>query len=88
MDQIIYFADYIDDTRTYDDCVKLRGLFFDAAPDGMTPEERMRHFDRLIVMSFDMTLGELVEKGGLISADTIDARNYLLCALAGAGNDI
>ena len=48
----------------------------------------MRHFDRLIVMSFDMTLGELVEKGGLISADTIDARNYLLCALAGAGNDI
>lgn len=87
-DKIIYFADYIDDTRTYDDCVKLRGLFFDADPDGMTPEKRMRHFDRLIVMSFGMTLGELVEKGGLISADTIDARNYLLCALAGAGNDI
>jgi len=80
-DKIIYFADYIDDTRTYDDCVKLRGLFFGAEPEKMDADARMRHFDRLIVMSFDMTLAELVGKGSLISADTVNARNFILCGL-------
>ncbi len=80
-DKIIYFADYIDDTRTYADCVKLRDLFFDAKPENMSPDVLARHLDRLIVMSFDMTLGELTEKNGLISTDTVDARNYLLCGL-------
>lgn len=75
------FADYIDDTRTYDDCVKLRGLFFGAEPEKMDADARMRHFDRLIVMSFDMTLAELVGKGSLISADTVNARNFILCGL-------
>ncbi len=80
-DKIIYFADYIDDTRTYVDCVKLRGLFFGAEPEKMDADARMRHFDRLIVMSFDMTLAELVGKGSLISADTVNARNFILCGL-------
>lgn len=85
-DKIIYFADYIDDTRTYDDCVKLRNLFFDAAPDKMGAAALTAHLDRLIVMSFDMTLAELTAKNGLISTDTVDARNYLLCGLIGAQN--
>ena len=47
----------------------------------MDADARMRHFDRLIVMSFDMTLAELVGKGSLISADTVNARNFILCGL-------
>ncbi len=85
-EKIIYFADYIDDTRTYPDCVRLRDEFFDAHPDKMSAAERVRHLDRLMVMSFDMTIGELIERGSLISAETTDARNYLICELTAAGN--
>lgn len=77
-DKIIYFADYIDDTRIYPSCVHLREQFFGAAPEKMSPEEKMLHFDRLLVLSFDMTLRELISDGLLISPDTIAARNSIL----------
>ena len=80
-DKIIYFADYIDDTRTYPDCVRLRELFFEAEPEKMPYEARMLHFDRLIAMSFDMTLRDLIAEGLPISPDTIAARNSILCRL-------
>lgn len=85
-EKIIYFADYIDDTRTYPDCVRLRNAFFDAHPEQMSAEARVQHLDRLMVMSFDMTIGELVERGSLISAETTEARNYLICELTAAGD--
>lgn len=85
-EKIIYFADYIDDTRTYSDCVRLRDEFFDAHPEHMDREKRICHLDRLMVMSFDMTIGELVERGSLISAETTEARNYLICELTSAGD--
>ncbi len=82
-EKLIYFADYIDETRTYPDCVRLRSLFFDARPESMDMQQRCEHLDRLIVLSFDMTLDELIKNHNIISRDTIEARNYLLCALNG-----
>ena len=76
-EKIIYLADYIDMSRKFDDCVKLREYFFGADIDNMTEEERLAHLDDTLLLSFDMTLRSLIEEGTPISPDTIAARNEL-----------
>lgn len=77
-EKIVYFADYIDETRVFPDCVMLRERFFGAEPQNMSEKERAEHFRRLLVLSFDMTIKALTEEGSLISEDTIRARNSLI----------
>ena len=78
IEKIVYFADYIDDTRTFPDCVMLRDAFWGADPAHMCEEERTEHFRKLLVLSFDKTIAALVEEGKLISEDTFAARNDLI----------
>ena len=77
-EKIIYFADYIDDTRTFEDCIMLRNSFFDAQPQNMDMETRLAHFRKLLILSFDKTIESLLEKGSVISEDTLAARNSLI----------
>lgn len=77
-DEIIYLADYIDDTRKFPDCVKLRSLFWDADPAAMDERTRLAHLRDVLIVSFDMTIGALLAEGVVISTDTIEARNWLL----------
>ena len=77
-EKVLYLADYIDDSRTFSDCVKLRDYFFSKKPQDMTEEERIRHLDQTLVKSFDMTISALLSEGRIISRDTISARNDLL----------
>ncbi len=79
-EQLLYLADYIDDSRLFPDCVRLRTLFWRENPAAMTPEDRLHHLRRILIMSFDMTVRALVNEGALVSADTIDARNDLVLA--------
>lgn len=79
VDKLIYLADYIDDTRTFEDCVKLREFFFDFDFDNTTMEEKLAHLRDTLIMSFDMTVYALYFDGALIANDTIDARNELIC---------
>ncbi len=79
---LLYLADYIDDTRTFDSCVLLRHAFWDADPATMTREERLKHLMEVTVMSFNLTLRDLIEEGNPIAADTADARNDLLLRLS------
>ncbi len=79
-DQLLYLADYIDTSRLFPDCVRLRSLFWNDHPERMSPEERMAHLRRILILSFDMTIRALVNEGALISADTISARNELVLA--------
>ncbi len=74
-ESIVYLADYIEDTRTFDDCVKLRRYFYDRISDGSDREEVLL---LTLIRSFDMTIGNLMEEGALIDSDTIDARNYFI----------
>lgn len=76
-EKIIYLADYIEDNRTYDDCVYLRNAFFDADIDGMSDGEREEHLDRILLLSLDMTLNDLIKRNKTISSDTQRARDYL-----------
>ncbi len=77
-EKLIFLADYIDDSRTFPDCVRLRSLFWDADPDSMTSTEREKHLDTVLITAFDMTISGLLEDGAVIHPDTIAARNYLV----------
>ena len=80
-EQIVYLADYIDDSRTFPDCVTLRNAFWDAEPENMTQEQREAHLLRVLVQSFDLTIAGLIEDGAPVSADTFLARNSLILKL-------
>lgn len=80
-EMIIYLADYIDDSRRFDDCVKLRNYFWDAHPENMSAEQREEHLLRTLLLSFDMTLTSLVAEGSPISAETVSARNSIILSL-------
>ncbi len=76
-EKIIYIADYIDDTRTFPDCVALREMFWSAEPEGMNEAERLAHLDRVVLRSLEMTIKDLVESGSVVNADTTAAKNYV-----------
>ena len=77
-EKIIYLADYIDMSRNFEDCVKLRDFFFSAQPENMDESQRLAHLRRTLIMSFDMTVAGLLEDGYPISVDTLRARNQLI----------
>ena len=80
-EQLVYLADYIDMSRKFDDCVKLRNYFFDAEPEKMGESERLLHFKKTLLLSFDMTIRGLLEDGVPVSVDSMSARNELICQL-------
>ena len=80
-EMIIYLADYIDDSRRFDDCVKLRNYFWDAHPENMSAEQREEHLLRTLLLSFDMTLTSLAQEGSPISIETVSARNSIILSL-------
>ena len=75
-ERIIYLADYIEETRKYDECVALRNMFFDARPEGMSASEAEEHLDRVILCSLEMTVKDIAAKGGLVCSDTLEAQKY------------
>ena len=78
MEELIYLADYIDESRTFPDCVLLRHLFWSAEPERMSEEEREAHLRAVLIESFDMTVRALMAEGAIISEDTVHARKALL----------
>ena len=74
-EQIIYLADLIEQTRTFDDCVTLRAYFYNLLNDGVDKTQAMR---MAIIRSFDNTIKRLTEQDAPIHSDTVIARNYYL----------
>ena len=81
-EKLVYLADYIDMSRTFEDCVALREYFFGVDLEKMTEEEREAHLDRTLLRSFDLTIMGLLEKQTIISEQTIAARNETALRLA------
>lgn len=77
-EKLIYLADYIDMSRTFEDCVKLRNYFLGAEPEKLSESERLAHLNNTLILSFDMTVRALAEEGTPISLDTMAARNQLI----------
>lgn len=81
IEQLIYLADYIDDTRTFADCVTLRDMFWGADPAAMPMAARVRHLHVVLLASYDMTIRALLDEKVPIDEDTFRARNDLLLRL-------
>lgn len=77
-EKLIYLADYIDMSRTFEDCVRLREIFMEAQPEKMSEEQRLAHLRRVLITSFDMTVRGLLFDGLPVSTDTVSARNQLI----------
>lgn len=65
MDKVLYLADYIEETRDFDGVQIAREL-------------ATHDLDQALLYCFDRSLVELVERGKLIGANTIAARNDLI----------
>lgn len=78
-EKIIYLADYIDESRTFEDCVFLRNMFWNADPQKMSEDEKKSHLRDVLIVSYDMTVKHLIEENLPIASDTMDARNELIC---------
>ena len=76
-EKLLYLADYIDESRKFPDCVRLRSFFWDASPERMSEADRLAHLRRTLIMSFEMTVRALLCEDAVISIDTMDARNEL-----------
>ncbi len=77
-EKLLYLADYIDESRIFPDCVRLRSYFWGANPENMNMEDRLIHLRRTLIMSYDMTMRALINEGAIISPDTAFARNELV----------
>ena len=78
-EKIIYLADYIDDSRKFADCVKLREYFWGKDISAMNKSERDSHLRDTLIMSYDMTIKNLLDENSPVAKDTFDARNELVC---------
>ena len=77
-EKLLYLADYIEDTRTFDDCVKLRKFFWDGISAAHGEDERNNVLRDTLILSFDMTIRGLIDDGTPIHRDTVEARNFLI----------
>ena len=76
-EKLVYLADYIDLSRTFENCVRLREFFFGAPLERMRENERLSHLRDTLILSYDMTISDLLAEGTPISPDTFEARNEL-----------
>ena len=77
-EKIIFLADYIDMSRKFDDCVKLRNYFWDAHPENMSESEREKHLLQTILIGLDSTLSSIIEEGAPTDPDSVSARNFII----------
>jgi nicotinate-nucleotide adenylyltransferase len=77
-EKIIYLADYIEETREFEDCVSLREYFWGGEPQKMAMPDRLAHLSRTLVISFDMTVRGLESEGAPVDENTLNARKYLV----------
>ena len=73
---LLYLADYIEPTRRFDDCVRLRRAFYDGLAE--SGADKWRVLLDTLLLSFDYSIRGLTESGELIAIDTVKARNWLL----------
>lgn len=76
---LVYLADYIEETRTFPDCVELRDSFYSALNEGK--KDPLRVLYETMVTSFDMTIKNLISEGAPIDSDTVGARNFYISKL-------
>ena len=77
-EKLLYLADYIDDSRTFESCVTLRRHFWDADPAAMDEAARKALLADTLLLSYDLTIRDLLSEGAPVAVDTMNARNELI----------
>ena len=72
--KLMYLCDFIEPTRTFPDCVKLRAIFYEMIEKG----NKLRTLDEIMLISLDMTIADLKDNGHPIHSDTEKAREYII----------
>lgn len=75
---LIYLADYIEETRTFLDCIELRKYFYKNIKMANTYEDKIAILRKTMILSFDLTIRNLIDEENLIDKNTINARNYFI----------
>lgn len=76
-DEIIFLADFIEDTRTYPSSVSLRSYVFENMKLGKT-EENLKILHKACIMSIDFTAEHLKKNKKCINTKNVLTRNALL----------
>lgn len=74
-DEILFLADYIEETRTFGDCVALRKYFYVHIE---TNSDRRVVMNKTLLKAFDMTISDLIANRKYIHSGTVCARNRYL----------
>lgn len=77
-EKLVYLADYIDESRTFQNCVILRRYFWGADPENMNTSQRETLLRDTLILSYDMTVRDLLDEGIPVAEDTVRARNALM----------
>lgn len=77
-EKLLYLADYIDQSRSFENCVVLRRFFWGANPEELTADQRNELLRDTLILSYRMTVEDLLADGTPIATDTVEARNQLL----------
>ncbi|MBO5735306.1 MAG: bis(5'-nucleosyl)-tetraphosphatase (symmetrical) YqeK [Clostridia bacterium] len=72
---VIYFADYIEDGRTFPACVRLREYY---EKQYASLKDKTRALNKALVRSFDITIRDLLSEGKTVDPNTVSARNHYL----------
>ncbi len=74
-DKLLYLADWIEATRTFEQCRELRAFFYNWFEKA---EDKEKHLLETMIKALDMTITDLIGDGNIIHPDTLDARNSLV----------
>ena len=77
-EKLLYLADYIDESRSFENCVILRRYFWGAHPEELSREAREVLLQDTLILSYRMTVEDLLADGAPVAIDTVEARNQLL----------
>lgn len=74
LDKLLFLADYIEPTRKFEDCIRVRRYFYEESLD-LPLEKRL---DQTLLLAFDLTIAGLLSEKRAIHPQTIKSRNFLL----------
>ncbi len=72
---VIFLADYIEETRTFADCIAVRKYFYDRI---YSCSDKTKVLRDTMIYAFDLTIKGIIEDGGVIDSHTVAARNYFI----------
>jgi len=77
-DSLLYIADYIEETRQYEQCIRVREFLWSSVETAKDETEKLIALYQAMVMALDATIITLCSAGKYIEPDTVEARNHFL----------